>query len=430
MNPAAGSGVLEGMTIRRRLLCTLSATLLLAAAVAAQVPPDATILPILTERVGKAEGVGIVVGIVGPGGRRIVAVGPHGGDTAFEIGSVTKVFTALLLADMARRGEVSLDDPVAKYLPGIPERNGRAIRLVDLATHTSGLPFMPDGPVRTTHDIGAGWEYSNLGYKLLGDALAARAGVSYEELLRRRITAPLKMRNTAIGRSRARLAPGHDASLQPAPGVMSVPLYADLAAAGGIVSTANDLLTFLVAERDLSERMMRTRRPKSAGVEQALGWLVEDGLLFHDGGTFGYASAVAWDPRQRVGVVVLMNQVGDVADIARHLLRPNVPLTKPAPVVTHQAIVLDAELLDRYAGRYEVEGEGAFIVTRVGDALTFEAPPDWGLPLLRLHPESRTDFFANELPLRVTFQDGAMLIHPPRGQKVLRARSSRGSSAP
>jgi serine-type D-Ala-D-Ala carboxypeptidase/endopeptidase len=112
----------------------------------------------LAERVdtlaGQDDGVGIVVGVIGPQGRRVVSYGhldqgdprPLDGDTGFEIGSVTKVFTALLLAEMVRKGEVALADPVAKYLPAvkIPERSGRSITLLDLATHTSGLPFMPD----------------------------------------------------------------------------------------------------------------------------------------------------------------------------------------------------------------------------------------------------------------------------------------------
>ena len=111
---------------------------------------------------------------------------------------MTKVFTALLLADMAGRGEVALADPVAKHLPSgfkVPARSGRSITLLDLATHTSGLPFMPDegvplseflGRHELRREIGAEWEYSNLGYWLLGEALAFRAGMDFESLRLRR----------------------------------------------------------------------------------------------------------------------------------------------------------------------------------------------------------------------------------------------------
>src|ERR1017187_8555810 len=116
---------------------------------------DSEIRRILVERIDTfRQGVGIVVGVIEPLGRRVVSYGrlnqtdsrPLNRDTIFEIGSVTKVFTSLLLADMVQRGEVALADPVAKYLPSgvkMPERNGHQITLEDLATHTSGLPRLP-----------------------------------------------------------------------------------------------------------------------------------------------------------------------------------------------------------------------------------------------------------------------------------------------
>src|SRR5918993_981037 len=98
----------------------------------------------------------MVVGVIEPAGARVFSYGQSGegdqrppdGDTIFEIGSMTKVFTALVLADMVRRSEVALEEPVAKYLSSgvkLPERNGQPITLLDVATHTSGLPLMPDG---------------------------------------------------------------------------------------------------------------------------------------------------------------------------------------------------------------------------------------------------------------------------------------------
>ena len=118
-------------------------------------PSNDEIRKILIERIDTFhQGVGIVVGVIGGHGRRIITYGslekgdprPLNGDTIFEIGSVTKVFTSLLLSDMVQRGEVTLADPVAKYLPPevkVPERGGRVITLVDLSTHTSGLPRLP-----------------------------------------------------------------------------------------------------------------------------------------------------------------------------------------------------------------------------------------------------------------------------------------------
>jgi D-alanyl-D-alanine-carboxypeptidase/D-alanyl-D-alanine-endopeptidase len=458
--PRAPAEVLVQRMTGSRLAGCVVALLLLTAATGApreSFPSDREIRTILAERAGPEEnGVSLVVGLIGPGGRRVVSYGKVDGNTLFEIGSVGKVFTALLLADMAVHDEVALGDPVAKYLPAgvtIPSRNGTAMTLADLATHTSGLPFMPDDGAVTpaliyrylAHYQGPpsgspGWAYSNLGYWLLGEALSASGGQDFETLLRERILRPLRLKSTAFALSpalQARLAPGHDASLQPVPPVSSMPRFAMMAAAGvKMVSTANDLLSFLAValgdERSslspAMAAMLEMRRPTSTAEhlsDQALGWRIlgdrDHPLIFHDGGTFGYSSAVAWDPKQRVGVVVLSNQVGDVGDIARHLLRPDIPLTKTTHV-KHTEIVLDAATLDSYAGRYETKGEGVFIIARDGDALTIQSPSDWGLPAQHLRAESRHDFFVSELPMRVTFQTGSsgvsgMVIYPPRGQE-------------
>ena len=179
----------------------------------------------IKQRVDDKKAVGMVVATIEPDGSTSMAAygspGPGAmpldADSVFEIGSITKVFTAILLADMADRGEVALDDPVAKFLPEsvrVPERNGRRITLLDLTTQSSGLPRMPDnlrpkdptnpyadytpeqmfeflGRYELTRDIGAQYEYSNLGVGLLGQALAHRAGKSYEALVKERILDPL-----------------------------------------------------------------------------------------------------------------------------------------------------------------------------------------------------------------------------------------------
>ena len=411
---------------------------------------DAQIREILVERVDvQRRNVGVVVGIVTPGGRRIIPYGrfsrddsrPLTGDTVFEIGSVTKVFTSALLADMARRGEVKLTDPVAKYLPAsvtVGSSNGRTITLTDLATHTSGLPFWPsnvpatrDGALSMANyteaqlfqflsgfqvpdNIGSKWAYSNVDAGLLGLALARRADSTYESLLRGRVTGPLGMNSTAVAvlpEMKARVAVGHDAELQTAP-AWEVPT---LAGAGSLHSTTNDLLTFLAAlDGDRSPlagvltAMLETRRP-GPGIPQALGWWIvatgpgDDGIIAHDGGTLGFASAIAYDPKTHTGVAVLSNTVNGVGDIARHLLRPVIPLTKPAGAAPQKTeIAVDPLLFDRYAGRYEPAPGIAFTVLREGDALMIELP---GVPKLRLRPESERAFFvAENTRVTVTFE--------------------------
>jgi serine-type D-Ala-D-Ala carboxypeptidase/endopeptidase len=439
-------------------------------------PPDDQIRKLLADRIGENEKeIGAVVGVIEPRGRRIISLGHRSakdgrgldGNTVFEIASVTKVFTAVLLADMIEKNEVALSDPVAKYLPAdfkVPEKGGRSITLADLATHTSGLPFLPeDAPpfndpaaakystidlkrylasYQLPRDIGSTWDYSNLGYWVLSEALATRAGRDIQDLMRARVLQPLKMSNTDFVLSptmKSNFAPGHDSALQAAPPAATVPVYSLMPASGGLYSTANDLLDFLAVclgyeHSRLSPAIsatLKTRRIIKPGNEQALGWNVfragDDQVIFRDGGSFGYASAVAYDPKQRAGVVVLINQLGDVGDIARHLLDSDFPLAKPVQT-KHTEITLDSKRLDCLIGKYEAKGEGVFVVAREGAFLTFEAPADWGLPKLRIRPESPSDFFAAELPLRVSFQIEndcqitGLLVYPPRGQKSVPAK--------
>ncbi|HKB14403.1 MAG TPA: serine hydrolase domain-containing protein, partial [Vicinamibacterales bacterium] len=265
--------------------------------------PDADIRKIIAERVDvQRQSVGIVVGLIDASGRRVLSHGalakgdarPLNGDTLFEIGSITKVFTSLLLADAVERHEVALGDPVSRYLPAtvkMPERGGRAITLQDLAMHTSGLPRMPSNfkpadpanpyadysveqlyqflsSYELARDIGTQYEYSNLGGGLLGHVLALRAHTDYASLVRERITTPLGMTSTTIVLSpelKARLAVGHSPTLQPVAN-WDLPT---LAGAGALRSTTNDLLTFLAANLGYAQSslapamaaMLAVRRP-------------------------------------------------------------------------------------------------------------------------------------------------------------------------
>ncbi len=353
----------------------------------AQPPSDAEIRKILMERVGNdSSGMAIVVGVIDANGRRVIAYGSLArndkrrldGDTVFEIGSMTKVFTSLLLMDMTRRGEVALADPASKYLPPgvkIPERNDRKITLADLSTQSSGLPRMPanfapkdnanpyaDYSVqqmydflsgyRLTRDIGSQYEYSNLGVGLLGHVLSLRAGMSYEALVRLRICDPLGMANTRITLTpdmKAHLAVGHSETLA-AVANWDLPT---LAGAGALRSTANDMLTFLAANLGylktplapaMEDEVSVRRSAGSPGLEIAYAWHIQtkDGnaIIWHNGGTGGYRTYMGYDPKARVGVVVLSNISTPAGqdDIGRHLLNASYPLLKVSPPAEHAEI--------------------------------------------------------------------------------------------
>ena len=355
----------------RRLIASLSVFVLVTLAVAAAVGqtfatrlanPD-EIHDLLVQRIDvRHKSDGIVVGVITKKAREIISYGrfdrddPHvpDGDTAFGVGSITKVFTGLLLADMAEKGEVKLSDPISKYLPATvhaPTRNGKQITLLDLATHYSGLPLQPGNYViegyttermydfvnryQLTRDPGQKYEYSNFGFGLLGQLLARSAGTDYSTLLRTRITAPLGMNRTAVHPTKemeSNLAPGHKFNMQKHP-VWEAP---GLEAAGSIRSTANDLLIFLAANLDIirtplqpaMKKMLSVERSAGSGSKVAIGWHVQSGVVCHSGQNNGYYAFVGFDPHRKVGVVVLSNSNDPIDDIAWRIFSYPPPITE------------------------------------------------------------------------------------------------------
>ncbi len=468
--------------MKRSKLATLLASALLslsrfagaqatAAAGAPALPSEADVKQVLVHAVDtEKRTVGIVVGLIDPQGSRIVSYGEldpkmpsaPGPDTVYEIGSISKVFTSLLLADMVKRGEVALDDPVAKYVPKsvkMPSRNGKEISLVDLATHTSGLPRLPsnlnpknpDNPYadytvedlyaflssyQLTRDPGSQYEYSNLGGGLLGHVLALRAGKDYETLLRERVLAPLHMDSTGIHLTtdeRARLAPGHTESLEPAAN-WDLPT---LAGAGALRSTAHDMLLFLSANLGFTQtplaaamEFQRTavRRPTGVpNLEIALAWhiLEHNGneIVWHNGGTGGYRSWMGFDLKKRIGVVVLSNSANGVDDIGQHLVDSGLPLVPYEAPKQRTAISVDPKVLDGYVGRYQLTAQFMITVTREQGSVYVQAT---GQPKFEIFAESPTEFFLKVVNAQITFVTGSdgrateMILHQGGANQHLR----------
>ena len=299
------------------------------------VPADDEIRSILLHRVeDERQGAGIVVGVVEASGSRVVSYPDIlNRDTIFEIGSLTKVFTALLLSDLVQRGEVRLGDPVAKF---VSVKLADSISLEALATHTAGLPRMPSNFAadRYTREMlneflsgftppaNPEWKYSNLGYGLLGLAIAP----DFEQSLRVRITGPLGMSST-------RVALGPDDQLHVAREARTD--FGALAPAAGLHSTTNDLLKFLAAVLGYTKTplapamaaMLDVRRDTSVpGLTNALGWQISrpDGveIVWKDGETPGYASFLGYNRSAGAGVVVLSNTSAarGVNDIGMYIL--------------------------------------------------------------------------------------------------------------
>lgn len=385
-----------------------------------------------------------VVGILTRQSRRIVAHGGASADGVFEIASLTKIFTALMLAEAAQRGEVGLDDPLSLYEAHVPSFDGRAITLEDLAVHGAGLPLRPPNlearpgnfdkyagyTLQQLRDSlkgyalprrpGERFEYSNWGYGLLGDALARRTHLSYFDLLRERIIAPLAMGSTAIEPTQAmtsRLVQGHDDRLRPLPPTSD----GALSPAGGLKSTANDLLTFLgifVCEhpRNLvgaSLLMRQIDRPgDDATTRMALGWRRSPGsagpYYWSNGRADGHRAFMGFNPQTGVGVVAMVDAGSGpgVDDIGRRVLDPNSPIDL-VPRVFHTEISMTAAQLDRYVGTYEYAPDDRLVLTRDGDMLVFQA----GSSRLEVRPEGGERFFFPDF-------DGALLVFALDGKSV------------
>ena len=425
----------------------LAATLAPVQAQDVQTIPNEKIAEILQERLEAGPATGIVVGVIEPNGRRVVAEGtlgadderPVDGDTIFEVGSVNKVFTTLLLAEAVQRGEVALDDPVAQFLPAeaeVPERGGRRISLLDLATQSSGLPRLPTNidpadpqdpyadygtadlyaflaDYSLPRDIGTQFEYSNLGMGLLGHTLSLAAGETYEALLEERVLAPLQLEDTGIELSdaqQARMAAGHDAYLRPT----SYWTFDALASAGALRSTANDLLDFLAAAMGLVETplapafaaTLEPRRPTGMpDTEIGLGWFVSGGqgsgtVAWHNGITGGFHAFIGFRSDSQTGVVVLANSSAlPSRDIGLHLLEPSVPLPPPTPVP--ELANLSPEALDAYVGTYRLTPDFTVTVTRRGDSLLAQATGQGAAEIL---PLGEHRFVHSQVEAEVTFE--------------------------
>ena len=277
-------------------------------------------------------------------------------NTIFEIGSISKVLTCVILADMVVNGEINLNDPVEKFLPEnvkVPSKNGKKITLLNLATHTSGLPRMhsllpdpkPDKKYEYTKDgmydflsdfeitreIGSQCEYSNTGGSLLAHILSLQEGKSYEQTLKERILDRLGMDSTCVNKCdelRDRFAKPHHLGKV----VDELNLPDEMAGAGGIKSSGKDMLVFLsyamgLKDSDLQNSFQMTQivnHKINEIVSIGLGWaIINNGkrnIVWHNGATDGFASFVGFDSDSKEGVVVLTNSQEIVDKIGFEIL--------------------------------------------------------------------------------------------------------------
>lgn len=274
-------------------------------------------------------------------------------NSLYEIGSITKVFTALELLVLETKGTLNRNDTIGDRLPELEfnDPNVANITLEQLTTHTSGLPRLPDNMPRSnpedpyadyarshlydflsTHRLDtktAGqFQYSNLGYGVLGHILEIAGHNPLQNLFTQDIFQPLGMHSSYIDvpeTETTRLQPGHDEKGEET----SRWHFKAIAGAGGIVSSVRDMSLFLTAqieppETKLGQCIRATQEPlitSSGARKHGLGWVIDQTqsggrLLWHNGQTGGYQSFIGFRPEQKTGMITLASCKGNLDKIA------------------------------------------------------------------------------------------------------------------
>lgn len=316
----------------------------------------------------------------------LARIGP---DAAFEIGSVSKTMTAALLAELIGQGRGTLDDTLASWLPegtAVPEYQGQPILLRHVVTHTSGLPALPSrlgatdmadpyanldeaallaslGDATLTAAPGSRFEYSNFASMVLSYAVARRAGMDFESLLRQRLFAPLGMRGAYVGDPPAgvRAAVGHTANARPTP---SWHFATNLAGVGGVRATLDDMVRYVQGSLGWTDAPIRAALQSTHAQlfeQPAMGmnWMrvpVKDRVvLMHEGGTGGFSALVALDLERQRGTVILSDtswsSIGGLDSLGLHLVDDAFPLGKP-----RREAAPEPALLEALAGEYRLQG--------------------------------------------------------------------------
>lgn len=405
---------------------------------------DAHAAPLIEDGVA----VGFVVGVVQRDQTEIFFYGETergsgklpAADTVYEIGSITKVFTGALLADLVQRQMVRLEDPIQQHVPEsvtVPVKEDEPITLRQLATHTSGLPRLPDNldpsdprnpyadcseermfTFLKSHQLRrkpGEFEYSNYGMGLLGTLLARRAGCTYEELLVERICEPLGMHDTRITLNdslRSRLAAPYNANLDLA---NNWDLNA-VAGAGGIRSTCADMLRFIRANLADDETPVTTALARSRDKQQdipnglaiCLGWhIARDGSTrWHNGMTGGYHSWLAVNSGLGIGVVVLANTATqEITKFGERVTQLAAGADVPVPPRPTK-VVVDEATLKNYVGSYPLAASPLFVLTVTAEEgkLMVQATGQEKLPVF---PQSPTEFVYRVVDARITFVIGS-----------------------
>lgn len=356
-------------------------------------------------------------------------------NTIYEIGSISKVFTGIILAQQILEEDLKLDGEINELLPDsikVPVIGEIEITIGNLTDHTSGLPRMPNNfapanpnnpyadysvnqmyefisSYQPTREVGSEYEYSNLAQGLLGHLLAINKNSSYEELMVQTIANPLEMNNTRIELTenmKQKLALGHSGG-----SVVENWDIPTLAGAGAIRSSTSDMSKFISANlgyvntplSDAMELSHKVRHDMAGGMSVAMAWHIKHGengdVVWHNGGTGGYRSFAGFVKETGKGVVILTNSSQSSDDIGFNILDPESELANLK--FKSEAVELPESTLSKYVGVYELQPEFKIMIIKDDKQLFAQAT---GQDRFEIYPENDTLFFLTAVKAEISFQ--------------------------
>lgn len=348
--------------------------------------------------------------------------------TKFQIGSITKQFTATVLLQIADEGKISLNDNLAVYFPGFPK--AKQVTIEHLLTHTSGISSYTndrrifDSLRQTTvtqqnmlnliaslpyeFEPGTKWSYSNSAYSLLGYIIEKVTGKTYEQNVRERIFGPLGMQSSGFDFKKAPPLKSTGYYLIQEGNQMQATIIDSSVsfAAGAIYTTPEELATwdaFLVSQFQKKAKWLSnawTPRQNKYG----LGWFADTihrkPAIHHGGAIDGFEAQNILLPQDSVTITVLLNaEMYNADQIAKDLvgILYDVPVTFPE---IPKQIKVNREILQQYTGTYQPDPQMKVVITLQEDKLIFT--PD-GQPSTQLFPQSETLFFFNIMDAKIEF---------------------------
>lgn len=406
---------------------------------------DAEIEKVMKECVDEGHNQGMVIAVIKEDGTKYYKYGKMAVDdptmidenTIFETGSITKIFTSLLLEEMVSRGEVALNDPIEKFLPQnvkVPDYNGKKINLEHLSTHTAGFPYMPvnflmsdmynpfkEYSVEFLYDFlsnyklpfepGTNYIYSNVCIGTLGFCLSLKAGKDYESLVYERILKPLGMESTKVNLTdelKKKFAKAHIRNK-----IVSHWDVAVFDGAGGLHSSCKDLARFIEANLGFYEtplfpilkaayqaRCKQDIPYLDVGHEWNISYQYKPEIIYHGGATGGHQLFIGFCPENKIGVVVCSNSAAYIYDIGKNILNKEWYLKK-----YRKQIITTPMMLYKFAGEYQNTQDGSSCSIIMDDQGYLSVLMlKWGYyPQACIYPSSERDFFMKERPIEIHF---------------------------